>query len=117
MTEKKCRHKETRRKHIDSCVSQCLDCGMLYAMIAGKTSISRKWVKPDDPRVELGKAATEKVIARERELAKVRTLLKARILGAPPRLAHKKDDRQPVCHMCNDPEHPEACPRHCRSCR
>jgi hypothetical protein len=58
----KCRHKQTRRKHINSCVSKCLDCGMLHAMIVGRSSISRRWVSPDDPRVEVGEVATEAVL-------------------------------------------------------
>lgn len=54
----KCRHKPTRLKHINSCVSRCLDCGMLYAMIVGRTCVMRRWVQPDDPRVELGTEVT-----------------------------------------------------------
>ena len=65
----KCRHKQTRRKHINSCVSRCLDCGMLHAMIVGRSSISRRWVQPDDPRVDIGKVATEAVLGIESDSA------------------------------------------------
>ena len=64
-TTPKCRHRSSKREHVSSCVQRCTDCGMLYAMIAGRSSISRRWVEPTDPRVQVGETLT-KIIVGER---------------------------------------------------
>lgn len=75
MNDKKCRHNDRRRRRmrdLNSCVAECLDCGMLYAMIAGKTVVSRKWVDRDDPRVGFGTWATLSMLDNERSAIRER---------------------------------------------
>jgi hypothetical protein len=53
----RCSHKRIAR--VSSTVERCQDCGMLNAMIAGKTSIYRRWVAPTDPRIDPGTKLTQ----------------------------------------------------------
>ena len=63
----RCRHPDTSREFINSCVGRCTRCGLLWAMIAGRRSIRRRWVPPDDPRIADSTWLTENMIAAWRE--------------------------------------------------
>lgn len=74
MTDKPCRHKPKDRERVSSCVDRCTSCGMLHAMIAGRSSIHRRWVKPDDPRVGPGEELTKLFLEVQRDKARAKAL-------------------------------------------
>lgn len=59
-----CKHLNRHLEHVSSTMDRCTACGMVYAMIVGKTGgVWRRWVAPDDPRIQAGAAAAEALLA------------------------------------------------------
>lgn len=65
-----CRHPKARRVNLSSTSVRCDACGLVNAMVAGRSGVSRRWLPLDDPRVAEGRAVTVALLESAREAVK-----------------------------------------------
>ncbi len=57
-----CRHPRSARTAVTRTSHTCSACGLVNAMVAGRSGCYRRWLQPEDPRVAQGKVTTEALL-------------------------------------------------------